>query len=112
MAKKVSPCELEDCLMEHPDVAEAAVLGVSHSRAGVVPAAIVVLKPRCKSRGEELAEQIKAHVAARLSPWKHLYGGVYFADAIPRTETGKLQRRDLPALLLSLPRIDRPGATP
>ncbi|KAL1421025.1 hypothetical protein MTO96_004382 [Rhipicephalus appendiculatus] len=89
--KKVSPCELEDCLIGTPGL---------------------VLKPCCKNRGEELAEQIKVHVAARLSPWKHLYGGVYFADAIPRTETGKILRRDLPELLLSLPRIDRPGATP
>ncbi|KAH6939569.1 hypothetical protein HPB50_019542 [Hyalomma asiaticum] len=109
--KKVSPCELEDCLMEHPDVAEAAVLGVPHADAGVVPAAIVVLRPRCEKRDEELAKHIKVHVAARLSPWKHLYGGVYFADAIPRTETGKIQRRDLPELLLSLPRIERPSAT-
>lgn len=110
--KKVSPCELEGCLMEHPDVAEAAVLGVPHSRAGVVPAAIVVLKPCSKNSGEELAEQIKIHVAARLSPWKHLYGGVYFTNAIPRTDTGKILRRKLPELLVSLPRIDRPGPTP
>ncbi|XP_037561504.1 luciferin 4-monooxygenase-like [Dermacentor silvarum] len=105
--RKACPCEIENCLMEHPDVAEAAVLGVPSEVAGVVPAAIVVLRSRCENRGQELAEELKAHVAARLSPWKHLYGGVYFTDVIPRTETGKMQRRDLPTLILSLQRIDR-----
>ncbi|XP_075536904.1 luciferin 4-monooxygenase-like [Dermacentor variabilis] len=110
--KKVSPCEIEDCLMEHPDVAEAAVLGVPHVDAGVLPAAIVVIRPRCENRGEELAEELKVHVAARLSPWKYLYGGVYFADVIPKTETGKIQRRDLPTLILSLRRVDRGSELP
>lgn len=110
--RKASPCEIEDCLMEHPDVAEAAVLGVPSAVAGVVPAAIVVLRSRCENRGQELAEELKAHVAARLSRWKHLYGGVYFADVIPRTETGKIQRRDLPTLILALDRIDRGTVLP
>ncbi|XP_077512137.1 uncharacterized protein LOC144123105 [Amblyomma americanum] len=108
---KVSSCQLEDCLLKHPDVAEAAVFGVANEEAGDLPAAVVVLRPGHENRGEELAEELMAHVAARHSWYRHHCAGVYVTNAIPTTETGKIRRRDLAQMLPSLQRLDRTIST-
>ncbi|MCA1222825.1 AMP-binding protein [Streptomyces sp. 8L] len=82
--------EVEDALLAHPDVAEAAVVGRPDERRGEIVTAYVVLRPGA-APGEETAEALRAFVRARLVPYK-TPRAVVFLDALPRTPTGKLQR--------------------
>jgi acyl-CoA synthetase (AMP-forming)/AMP-acid ligase II len=88
---QVAPAELEALLATHPAVADAAVLGRDDPDAGEVPVAVVVPRP-----GAAAAEagELLAWVAERVEPHKRLRA-VRFADAIPRTPSGKLLRRAL-----------------
>uniref|UniRef100_A0A240PPC7 Luciferin 4-monooxygenase n=1 Tax=Anopheles christyi TaxID=43041 RepID=A0A240PPC7_9DIPT len=93
---QVPPAELEDVLLSHRKVRDCAVVGVPDEVAGELPAAFVVLQA-----GEgATADEIKAHVASKLSPQKHLRGGVFFMDEIPKTGSGKILRRQLRDALL------------
>ncbi|KAL5040849.1 hypothetical protein BDW71DRAFT_213713 [Aspergillus fruticulosus] len=87
---QVAPAELEQYLLTHPDVADAAVIGAKID-GGEYPRAFVVRKGGVVTK-EELAQMIKSHFA----PHKWLTGGVYFIGAIPRTGSGKVIRRELP----------------
>jgi acyl-CoA synthetase (AMP-forming)/AMP-acid ligase II len=88
---QVAPAELEALLLTHPDVADVAVVGVADEDAGELPRAYVVLKP-----GVSLAvDQIKKFVAEKVSNFKQLRGGVEFVKSIPKSETGKILRRDV-----------------
>jgi len=88
--KWLAPQEVEGCLLEHPSVAEACVVGVQDKAGLVKPRAYVV------SRGprEGLDEELKAFVRARLEPYKHPRE-VVFMDALPRTHLGKVDRGKL-----------------
>lgn len=88
---KVSPSELEDILRRHPSVLDVAVIGVPDDAAGELPRAYVVKKPGVALSKEEIAE----FVDAKVSHHKKLKGGVHFLDAIPKTNTGKILRREL-----------------
>ncbi|KFB34945.1 AGAP003482-PA-like protein [Anopheles sinensis] len=92
---QVPPAELEDVLLSHPKVRDAAVVGVPDEAAGELPAAFVVLQPNEKVTAAELVE----FVAPKLSPQKRLRGGVFFVDEIPKTGSGKILRRQLRELL-------------
>lgn len=88
--------EVEDALLHHPDVAEAAVVGRPDELRGRIVAAYVVLREGVP-RGEETARALTESVKERLAPFKCPREFV-FLDALPRTPTGKLQRyrlRDL-----------------
>jgi acyl-CoA synthetase (AMP-forming)/AMP-acid ligase II len=87
-AYQVAPAELEALLLTHPAVADAAVIPRPDPRHGEVPVAVVV------PRGEVDGEQLVAWVAERVTPHKRLRA-VRFADALPRTPSGKLLRRVL-----------------
>jgi acyl-CoA synthetase (AMP-forming)/AMP-acid ligase II len=87
---QVPPAELEALLLTHPAVADAAVIGVADEEAGEIPKAFVVLKPGATATDEE----IKAHVAAHLAHYKHVRV-VEFIDAIPKSASGKILRRQL-----------------
>ena len=85
---QVPPAELEALLAEHPAVADAAVIGYPDERRGEVPVAVVVA-------ADALDEAALIDWAAqRSAPYKRLHA-VRFADAIPRTPSGKLLRRVL-----------------
>ncbi|MFD5583394.1 AMP-binding protein [Streptomyces sp. NPDC058733] len=79
--------EVEDALLRHPDVVEAAVVGRPDEDRGQVVAAYVVLEEGAARDTEVL----RAHVKAELAPYKCPREIVYL-DALPRTATGKLQR--------------------
>jgi acyl-CoA synthetase (AMP-forming)/AMP-acid ligase II len=87
---QVAPAELEALLATHPAVADAAVLGRADPDDGEVPVAVVVPRPGSDPDPGELL----AWVAGRVAPYKRLRA-VRFADAIPRTPSGKLLRRAL-----------------
>jgi len=93
-ANWVSPLEVESCLLEHPAVAECAVVG-SRDRDGLEkPRAFVVLQPGAWADG--LEETLRAHVRARLQPFKAPRWITVVAE-LPKTATGKVQRYRLRA---------------
>jgi acyl-CoA synthetase (AMP-forming)/AMP-acid ligase II len=84
----VAPAEVERELRLHPAVEDAAVVGRPDPELGEVPVAYVAL------RGDVAADELRAWVALRLAPWKHLRD-VIVVDAVPRTPAGKILRREL-----------------
>jgi fatty-acyl-CoA synthase len=84
--ENIYPAEVERVLLEHPGVAEAAVVGRPDPRWQEVPVAYVVRKARSSVSGEEIA----AHVAGELARFK-VPREVVFVDALPRNALGKVQ---------------------
>jgi len=82
--------EVEDALLKHPAVSECGVVGWPDEERGTVVRAFVVLKKEF-SPSADTAKQLQEHVKAAIAPYKYPRA-VYFFAALPRTETGKLQR--------------------
>jgi acyl-coenzyme A synthetase/AMP-(fatty) acid ligase len=101
--KWLAPGEVESCLLEHPDIAEVAVVGVAGGAGLTVPRACVVCRNGVVAgsgddpTGAELADQLRAWVRERLEPYKYPRE-VVFMDALPRTHLGKVDRAALRAL--------------
>jgi fatty-acyl-CoA synthase len=85
--ENVSSVEVEDCLYQHPAVAEAAVIGVPHARWGETVKALVVLRTADGATEADLIE----HCRSRLSHFK-CPTSIEVREALPRTATGKLQK--------------------
>lgn len=86
----VYPREVEEVLYEHPDVAEAAVLGMPHRTLGEEVVAIVALRPGAQTTAEQLREHVKGQLAAYKYP-RH----VWIVDALPKGPTGKIHKRSI-----------------
>ena len=87
----IGPGEIEDCLLGHPAVRLAAVVGKPDAERTEIVKAYVVLKDGC-APSEELARAIQAHVKTRLAA--HEYPReIAFVAALPMTTTGKIIRR-------------------
>ncbi len=86
----VSPVEVENTLLGHPHVAEAAVVGATDAHGLTYSVAYVVLRGEVHG-SEELAAEICEHVKARLVPYK-VPREVRFCSELPKTVTGKIQR--------------------
>lgn len=86
----VSPSEVEACLMEHPAVLEAGVIGLPDADSLVKPRAFVVLK-NGRVPSETLKEDLRGHVSERLAGYK-APRWVEFVPDLPKTSTGKIQR--------------------
>ncbi len=82
--------EVEEAMLEHPDVAECAVVGLPDEARGQVVTAFVVVKPGVVA-DDALATRLQDHVKATIAPFKYPRS-VRFVPGLPRTETGKLQR--------------------
>jgi 4-hydroxybenzoate-CoA ligase len=88
----VSPFEVEEALMSHPVVAEAAVVPAEDGDGLTKPRAFIVLIQRDEQEaGRELCEELKLHVKRTIGPWKYPRW-IEFVDSLPKTATGKLQR--------------------
>ncbi|KAL8916769.1 MAG: hypothetical protein Q9172_006135 [Xanthocarpia lactea] len=114
---QVAPAELEAVLLTHPQVINAAVIGIPlKDGTGEVPQAFVMLKPKrhdgtCASDDELEASkttemELKMYMASRLAKYKALHG-IIFVDDIPRTASGKLQKVKLRELYASLSKIPK-----
>jgi long-chain acyl-CoA synthetase len=86
----VYPREIEEVLYEHPDVREAAVLGVPHDEYGEEVGAAVSLKDGASTSAEELRDYVKEQVAAYKYPRR-----VWFVDDLPKGPTGKILKREI-----------------
>ncbi len=86
----VYPAEVEEVLMEHPDVAEVGVIGVPHPHTGEAVKAFVVLKPGAAAHEDTLVSWCLDNLARYKCPSK-----ILFVDELPRNVSGKLLRRDL-----------------
>jgi long-chain acyl-CoA synthetase len=86
----VYPREIEEVLYEHPDVREAAVLGVPHDEYGEEVAAAVALKDGASVSAQELRDYVKEQVAAYKYPRQ-----VWLVDELPKGPTGKILKREI-----------------
>ena len=86
----MSAVEIEDTLLKHPDVREAAVVGVADERRGQVPQAWIVARRRHPALAGELQDHVRARLGAHEFPRV-----VEFVDALPRTPAGKIDRHAL-----------------
>ncbi len=86
----ISSVELENEIMGHPAVAEAAVIGIKHPKWSERPLACVVVKPDATLTRDELLEYLDGRVAKWWLP-----DDVVFIDEVPKTSVGKFSKRDL-----------------
>lgn len=91
---QVAPSELEHLLLTHPEIVDAAVIGLPDEMAGELPRAFVVKRPGSELNEQQVAEYVNSQVAS----YKKLRGGVIFLSAIPKSAAGKILRRQLKAL--------------
>jgi acyl-CoA synthetase (AMP-forming)/AMP-acid ligase II len=85
---QVPPAEIENVLVSHPNIKDAAVIGEPHSEYGEVPVAYVVLRDKTMVAPEAIIE----YAAQGLAKYKRL-ARVVFTDTIPRSASGKVLRR-------------------
>jgi acetyl-CoA synthetase/medium-chain acyl-CoA synthetase len=90
---RIGPFEVESALIEHPAVAEAAVIGKPHRMRGEIVKAFVVLAPG-HSPSDQLAIKLQDHVKRVTAPYKYPRE-VEFIDDLPKTISGKIRRTEL-----------------
>jgi long-chain acyl-CoA synthetase len=95
----VYPLEVEADLEEHPDVLEAAVVGLPDDKLGEVPVAAVRLRPGATAGPDDVREWARGRMAAYKSPRQ-----VVVVDELPRTGTRKVQRDRLLPLFTGQPK--------
>ncbi len=101
---RIGPSEIENCLVKHPAVANAAVVPKPDAERGAVVKAYVVLAPEfvaqragqpdSASFDEKICAQLQSHVRQLLAPYEYPKE-IEFIDALPMTTTGKVMRREL-----------------
>lgn len=101
---RIGPSEVENCLVKHPAVANAAVVPKPDSERGALVKAYVVLSPQVlQARGNaaeadafdaKLVAELQLHVRGKLAPYEYPKE-IEFIEALPMTTTGKVQRRVL-----------------
>lgn len=92
-AYRIGPFEVESALIEHPAVAEAAVVGKDDPERTQLVTAFVVLTA-AYTASEELAAELKQHTRELTAPYK-MPREIYFVDELPKTVSGKIRRGEL-----------------
>jgi acetyl-CoA synthetase len=87
---RIGPFEVESALVSHHAVAEAAAVSAPDAERGAVVRAVVVLRPGYDG-SDALARELQDHVKAETAPYKYPRL-VEFADALPKTASGKIRR--------------------
>src|SRR5438067_325907 len=90
---RIGPAEIENCLVKHRAVMNAAVIGKPDETRGAIVKAYIVLQPG-ETPSAALIEDIQTHVRGRLAPYEYPRE-IEFIDALPMTTTGKVQRKEL-----------------
>jgi fatty-acyl-CoA synthase len=85
--ENISTIEVEQAIMTHPDVLEAAVVAVPDDTWGERPKGFVILKPGATASEREIIDHVKASIARFKAP-----DAVEFLEALPKTSTGKIQK--------------------
>jgi len=88
---RISTMEVESALVDHPRVAEAAVIGKSHEIKGQAIAAFVTLKSSFKG-SSEMVQELREHVAQKIGPIARP-DNIFFTYELPKTRSGKIMRR-------------------
>jgi acyl-CoA synthetase (AMP-forming)/AMP-acid ligase II len=94
--ENLAPAEIEDVLLDHPAVAEAAVVGIPDERWGQDIAAVIVARPGHATDAGELRSWVRSRLRGAKTP-----ALIVFRDSLPHTPTGKLLRREVVADLLA-----------
>lgn len=96
MGINVAPTAVENVLLKHEGIADAAVIGVPHPKYIEVAMAFVV----SNTSGRKITEEeLQNFVSGQVGSYMHLHGGVRFVLSIPRDDSGKIERARLRALL-------------
>jgi fatty-acyl-CoA synthase len=88
--ENISTIEVEQALAAHPDVVEAAVIGVPDERWGEIPVAFVVVRDGAAPSTEELQDFVRGRIARYKVPRR-----IVHCEALPKTATGKIQKFEL-----------------
>ena len=108
-AYRISPFEVESALLEHPSVAESAVVGVPDLDRGQIVKAFVVLRSG-QEPTDRLATELQEHVKAVTAPY-NCPREVTFVAELPKTTSGKIQRSELRRLHAELAAAPPPALT-
>jgi acyl-coenzyme A synthetase/AMP-(fatty) acid ligase len=90
---RIGPTEVENALLDHPDVAECAVVGKPDAARGEIVKAFVVLRAG-REGTDELVKALQEHCRTLTAPYKYPRE-IAFIEALPKTLTGKIKRREL-----------------
>jgi acetyl-CoA synthetase len=101
---RLGTAEVESALVSHPDVAEAAAIGLPHELKGNAIHTYVILRQGAE-KSDKLAEELRNHVAHEMGPIAKPET-VSFVDSLPKTRSGKIMRRLLKARAQGLPEGD------
>jgi fatty-acyl-CoA synthase len=89
----ISTIDLENAIMSHPDVLEAAVCGIEHPKYQERPLALVVVRPGVTLKPEDVI----ATLGSQFAKWQLLPEEVVFVDEIPKTSVGKFYKKEMRA---------------
>ncbi|GME25289.1 AMP-dependent synthetase/ligase [Neofusicoccum parvum] len=93
---QVAPAELENNLLQHPAVADVSVIPVPDESSGELPMAFVVKSAAFKAADDDaLRRELHNSIESVFSAHKRLAGGIDFVDSLPKTTSGKTQRKVL-----------------
>lgn len=95
------PSELEGKLLEHPDVEDACVVGHwVEDQATELPVGFIAVSQKAKAKRERtVVDDVNQWLNARVANHKKLRGGLYVIEAIPKSPSGKILRRELARML-------------